>query len=210
MDYVIFFDNLLIFAVMKEFDENMEKFDPQFQTSSGEESEMRAGGAEFHAGHREMPAGREEGASSEPRGKSGGARISGPSGESLAKIGVWFKKRFSGYISPAFLLMLILSFGMWYMTKLSYTYVTDIEVRVDIEGHEIAVSCMAEGEGTNLLVNRRSRRPVHLKWSDLDVVPSTANPGYVTISTESMRNAISVGRPNIKIISIGAIPEIEL
>jgi hypothetical protein len=44
----------------------------------------------------------------------------------------------------------------------------------------------------------------------VEVIPSLANPGYITVSSESLKNAISLGRPNIKIISIGEIPEIKL
>ncbi len=190
---------------MKE-EKIMEERDPHIQTSSGEESEIRAGGSEFQVERREMPAENGTNKHSEQRKRSSGTK--GVFKQSLDKTGNQLKKRFGRLISPAFLLMLVLSFGMWYMTKLGYTYVSDIEVRVNIEGHKMVIPCMAEGEGTDLL---RGGKTVNIKWADLDVTPSAANPGHITISYESLRNAISVGRPDIKIISIiGAIPEVEL
>jgi hypothetical protein len=196
---------------MKECGENMENMDPGLKTSSGEESEKLVGGADFQA--EEQHGDMAEGASPGLHGKGRAAKLFGQLRKPFAKIGGWFRKYWGRYIlSPAFLIMLVLSFGMWYTTKLNKIYYNvNIEVRVDIEGHEVVVPCVAEGKGTDLLMNRSGRKPIQLQWNDLEVTPSPENPEYVAISTESLRHAISIRQSDIKIISvIGSIPEIKL
>lgn len=132
-------------------------------------------------------------------------------GALLSRFWAWFKRNFRRYLSPAFAVMLLLSFIMWYMIKLGYSYVTEIPVTVDIEGHKFKVTCVVEGEGYNLFANRHyNRRSINLKWSDVEATSSTLNPGAVVITPYSLQNAISVRKPDIKIISMGAIPEIDL
>ena len=53
-------------------------------------------------------------------------------------------------------------------------------------------------------------KPLELSWSDLDVSPSAINPGWVVISPYSLQNAISARNTDIKFLSVGPIPEIEL
>jgi hypothetical protein len=38
------------------------------------------------------------------------------------------------YVSTAFLMMLVASFILWYIAKLSYTYTTEYTVRVNTDG----------------------------------------------------------------------------
>ena len=49
-----------------------------------------------------------------------------------------------------------------------------------------------------------------LRWSDLDVSPSAIREGWVVISPYSLQNAISSRNTDIKILSVGPVPEIEL
>lgn len=129
----------------------------------------------------------------------------------LQKAKAFYYKRLRKYISPAFFIMLFLSFVMWYIIKLGYTYTASIPVLVNIEGHELRVMAVAEGEGYNLFANRHyKQRNIHLNWSDLEVSPSATNPDAVVISPLSLQNAISVKKSDIKIISLGPIPEVEL
>lgn len=137
--------------------------------------------------------------------------VTAPLRPPLKKAGVWIRKKFGKYISPAFLVMLFLSFVMWFIIKLGYTYVTEIPVNVNIEGNKINVSCVAEGEGYSLFANRYyNQREINLRWSDVEVTPSATNPRAVVISPYSLQNAISVRKPDVKIISMSAIPEVEL
>ena len=54
------------------------------------------------------------------------------------------------YVSPVFLALLVASFILWYIAKLSYTYTTEQTVRVSVEGQPFEVTCVVEGIGTNL------------------------------------------------------------
>lgn len=122
---------------------------------------------------------------------------------------VW--NRLRKFVSVPFLLMLVLSFTLWYAIKLGYTYQAEIPVVVSVDGHVFEVNCMVEGQGTRLFARRHYRgKPLELSWSDLDVSPSAINPGWAVISPYSLQNAISSRNTDIKILSVGPIPEIEL
>ncbi len=54
------------------------------------------------------------------------------------------------YVSPVFLALLVASFILWYIAKLSYTYTTEQVVRVSVDGEPFEVTCVVEGVGTNL------------------------------------------------------------
>lgn len=54
------------------------------------------------------------------------------------------------YVSPVFLSMLVASFILWYIAKLSYTYTTEQTVRLNVDGEHFEVTCVVEGVGTNL------------------------------------------------------------
>ena len=54
------------------------------------------------------------------------------------------------YVSPVFLALLVASFILWYIAKLSYTYTTEQTVRVSVDGQPFEVTCVVEGVGTNL------------------------------------------------------------
>ncbi len=51
------------------------------------------------------------------------------------------------YISPMFLALLCLSFFLWYMTKLSYTYTAEVPVKVNVAGNKFRVTAVARGAG---------------------------------------------------------------
>ena len=53
------------------------------------------------------------------------------------------------YVSTVFLMMLVASFILWYIAKLSYTYTTEYTVRVNTDGEKYKVTCIFEGIGTN-------------------------------------------------------------
>ena len=68
---------------------------------------------------------------------------------------VW--KRLRKFISVPFLVMLLLSFTLWYAIKLGYTYQAEIPVLVNVDGHVFEVNCMLEGQGTRLFTKRHSK-----------------------------------------------------
>lgn len=115
-----------------------------------------------------------------------------------------FKKLFS----PVFAVMLLVSLVMWYISKLGYTYTTEMPVMVNIEGQRFKVDCVVEGKGVNLLAHRYYRHnAINLKLKDLSVTPSSHTHGYI-ISPYSLQNALSVQSGDIRIVSVNNIPEI--
>ncbi len=121
------------------------------------------------------------------------------------------KKKFGlrRFVSPAFLVMLFISFSMWYLTKLDSDYTAEIPVTVNVGGNEFRTRCMVTAPGRQMLsyrVFRRSR--VDLDFEDVETTPSVLNPGHYVISPNSLQTAISLANNNIRIVSIGEIPEI--
>ncbi len=115
------------------------------------------------------------------------------------------------YVSPVFLLLLGVSFVLWYITKLSYTYTTEIPVSVNVDGYKFKVQCRVEGVGSRLFahhfyISDRTK----LSFSELEITHSEQNPYIVSISPESLLNAIAIKHPDIRFISIGPIPELDL
>lgn len=120
--------------------------------------------------------------------------------------------RMHRYVSPVFLVLLVASFVLWYIAKLNYTYTTEQVVRVSVDGEPFEVTCVVEGVGTNLFgyrvyMNKRLRIPL----SELKSKPSheEGHEGKLIIDPQSLQNAISVRFSDIKVVSIGTVPEID-
>lgn len=128
-------------------------------------------------------------------------------GKRVEDIKAFLKKR----VSPVFLLLLLLSTILWYLTKLSYTYTTQVPVPVDIEGNKFTVTCVAEGRGYSIFSRRFTRRHVvGLKFGDVQTTPSVTDQGSYVINAFSLQNAISVRIGDLRIISVGDLPEIRI
>lgn len=125
------------------------------------------------------------------------------------------------YVSPVYVLLVFVSFTVWCMAKLSYTYTTDIKTRVEIDGRNYTLKCVVEGKGTNLLRYRFFKTPkIHIDGEELaySVVRSykTDEDGNqlsemekkVHLKHNSIQNAISVHFSDIKIISVQEIPDL--
>ena len=115
-------------------------------------------------------------------------------------------------VSPVFLALLVASFILWYIAKLSYTYTTEQVVRVNVDGEPFEVTCVVEGLGTNLFgyqvyMKKRLRIPLsELKW---ERSREEGHENKVIIDPQSLQSAISVRFSDIKVISIGTVPEID-
>ena len=114
-------------------------------------------------------------------------------------------------VSPVFIVMLVASFILWYIAKLSYTYTTEQTFRINFDGEKFEVTCVVEGIGTNLFGYRVYHdKSLRIPLSELRSACSydEENYGKVIIEPQSLQNAISVRCTDIKIISIGDVPEI--
>ncbi len=128
------------------------------------------------------------------------------------------------YISPVFLALLAVSFTLWYISKLNYTYTTDFNIKVKVEGQRIVVPCVVEGKGTNLFgYGFYTSRRVNIPLSELNhevvelpvvneqgVVDTLAKSYKVRISPLSMQDAISVRFSDLKIVSVGHFNDLEI
>ena len=85
-------------------------------------------------------------------------------------------------------------------------------MRVDVDGQTFDVTCTVEGVGTNLFgyrvyMRKKSRVPL----SELKYEPSReeGHEGKIIIDPQSLQKALSTRFSDIKIVSLGEIPEIE-
>ena len=116
------------------------------------------------------------------------------------------------YVSPVFLALLVASFILWYIAKLNYTYTTEQVVRLDVDGQRFEVTCVVEGVGTNLFAYRvYMNKVLRIPLTELKFKRSReeGHEGKVVIDQQSLQNAITVQFSDIKIVSIGAVPEID-
>jgi hypothetical protein len=130
------------------------------------------------------------------------------------------KQRLRKYISPVFLVLLGVSFTLWYISKLGYTYTSDLKVEVTVDGHNIMVPCVVEGKGSTLFgYGMYTTTSAHIPLSELkteiieQMVVSeedTVVKRKMRILPVSMQDALSVRFNDLKIVSIGNFPDIDL
>lgn len=126
----------------------------------------------------------------------------------MEKIISWIRRS----VSPVFVVLLIASFILWYIAKLSYTYTTDQVMRLNVEGNEFRITCVVEGVGTNLFgYSVYHDKVLRIPLSELRTKTSYVEDTYgmLLIDPQSLQNAISVRCTDIKIVSIGDVPPIE-
>ena len=122
------------------------------------------------------------------------------------------------YVSPTFVILICASFIMWYILKLQYTYTTDLAVLVNIEGERLRIPCVIEGKGTNLLgyrvyMHKEIKIPLtDLKYSIASEVDVEAGEvvDSIIIDPQSIQSAISVRFSDIKVISVGDVPQLSM
>lgn len=122
-----------------------------------------------------------------------------------------FLRKLRRYVSPVFLALLVASFILWYLAKLSYTYTTEQTIRLSIDGQPVEISCVVEGLGTNLFGYRvYMNKTLRIPLAELQTTPSEeeGHEGKLVIDPQSLQHAISVRISDIKVVSIGSIPEI--
>lgn len=117
------------------------------------------------------------------------------------------------YVSPVFLALLVASFILWYIAKLNYTYTTEQTIRVSVDEQPIEVSCVVEGIGTNLFGYRvYMNKTLRIPFAELKTRHSReeGHEGKLVIDPQSLQNALATRFSDIKIISVGDIPEINI
>ena len=134
----------------------------------------------------------------------------------LFKTGAKWVRR---YVSPVFVLLLAVSFTLWYISKLGDTYTTKLDIKVNVGDELVIVPCEVEGKGTKLFgYEFYNSRRVNISISELDynivAVDTTAREQCdlsrvkVEITPKSMQSALSEQIRDLKIVSIGKLSEI--
>lgn len=112
-------------------------------------------------------------------------------------------------VTPLFLVMLGLSFVLWYVSKLQYSYTAEVPVVVSVEGDRHRVTCVVQGSGHNILSARYfKRKPVKLKRGDVELTPVEGEVNTWEVGQESLRNAIAIRNADIKVVSVSRMPYI--
>ena len=95
----------------------------------------------------------------------------------MHKILLYAKVTARRFSNPVFFGLLGLSFLLWYITKLSYTYTTDITIPVRIDSTQYTVRCNVEGIGYQILMHKWTPRKntVILSADNIAVNPSEAD-----------------------------------
>lgn len=114
-------------------------------------------------------------------------------------------------ITPAFLIMIALSFIFWYSGKLQYTYTAELPVTVVVEGERVRAVCMVEGTGHNILSARYfKRKTIKLRRTDINLIPVEGASNTYEITPEALQNIISVRNSSLKVLSVSKVPFIVL
>lgn len=114
-------------------------------------------------------------------------------------------------ITPAFLIMIALSFIFWYSGKLQYTYTAEIPVTVEIEGERVRTTCVVEGTGHNIISARYfKRKTIKLQRSEVELLPIDGVSNTYEISPTSLQNIISVRNSSLKVLSVSRMPFVML
>lgn len=120
------------------------------------------------------------------------------------------RKRLRGMSLTALVPCVLLALVFWYLIKLSYTYTAAVPVTLRLEeGARLRVNPMVEATGYELFMLRyvtRSRLDTSLEA--LGAVPSAVNEGSWVVDPLTLQNLISVGNQDLRIVSMGEIPEI--
>lgn len=116
-------------------------------------------------------------------------------------------------VSPVFWALLFAAFILWYIAKLSYTYTTEHDVRLLVDGQPLEVTCVVEGPGANLFGYKvYSNKTLRIPLSELryEVLHGEGHEGKIHIDPQSLQKAVSVRFSDIKVLSVGHVPEIDL
>lgn len=129
----------------------------------------------------------------------------------MHKVRLYLKMTSRRLSNPVFFGLLALSLILWYITKLSYVYTTDINIPVRIDSTLYTVRCNVEGVGYQILLHKIAPRKNSVKISsdNVAVTPSATASGIYDISPFSLQNIISSQISDLKIKSVTSRVEIE-
>lgn len=117
------------------------------------------------------------------------------------------KKVIKQALSPAFLVILLGSFLLWYTTKLNYEYTTEMPLNVWIDGQKYKVTATVSGRGTSLMAQKLSLKSrVNLKLDELSTRRAEDDPDALTFTAKSLQKAINNKITDLQIVEIVEAP----
>jgi len=115
----------------------------------------------------------------------------------LHKFKLYVKVTVRRLSNPVFFMLLALSLCLWYITKLSYVYTTDIQIPVRIDSTLYSVRCNVEGIGYQILKHKIAprRNGVDISSDNVAVTPSARQAGVYDIAHASEHHLLPHIRP---------------
>lgn len=109
----------------------------------------------------------------------------------LHKFKLYVKVTVRRLSNPVFFMLLALSLCLWYITKLSYVYTTDIQIPVRIDSTLYSVRCNVEGVGYQILKHKIAprRNGVDISSDNVAVTPSARRPAFTTSRPSRFRTS---------------------
>jgi hypothetical protein len=110
-------------------------------------------------------------------------------------------------LSPTFLLILLGSALLWYTSKLSYEYTTDMPLGIRIDGQRYRLTATVKGRGSDIIAQRLSMKSrLVFTLDELASRRSTDTPGALIITKTSLQNAINGKIKDLKIVQVTDAP----
>jgi hypothetical protein len=111
-------------------------------------------------------------------------------------------------LSPTFVGVLLISGLLWYASKLSENYVTDIPLNVKIDGQKYRVVATVKGSGSTILAQRLSlKRKLNFSLDELSSRVSRKTLGALTITHTSLQRAINNKIDGLEIVEVIEAPD---
>ncbi len=124
------------------------------------------------------------------------------------KFGENIRKVLRQALSPAFLLILLGSCLLWYTSKLSYDYTTEMPLNVRIDGQRYRLTAIVSGRGSTLVAWRLSLKSrLDFTLDELSAKPSPDTEGALVISPESLQKVLSNHLTSLQVVEVIDAPE---
>jgi hypothetical protein len=111
-------------------------------------------------------------------------------------------------LSPTFLVILLGSALLWYVSKLSHEYTTDMPLSIRIDGEKYRLEAVVKGRGSNIVAQRLSlKNRLAFTIDELSSRRSTETPGALIITEASLQKAINGKIKDLEITQVTDAPE---
>lgn len=111
-------------------------------------------------------------------------------------------------LSPTFLVILLASALLWYASRLSDEYTTDMQIGIRIDGQKYRITATVSGRGSAILAQKLSlKRKLSFALDELSSRPSRETAGALTITPASLTRVINAKISDLTIMEVVEAPE---